>query len=474
MKEDALNPTELLPLNDGVREALLAALDRACERSGGVYGAVAGLDGDTVGPLLADVHPADIADFLESLPRAKRDMFTDVLPQEALGDILIEMDDGAQEHMLATMAPDVVKEVMAELESDDAVDIARQLEDSDETVEDHAEAKKLLADKQQKRLFEYDEGTAGGMMQLELLTALPEQKVKDVLKYLRTESEDLPSNPGTIFVVNDKRKLLGTVSLSRLVRCPPNKELSEIMRENPLTLQPDMAEADVVNMFEKYDIHNVAVTNKRGALLGRITIDDVLDVVMESHDRQTARAAGVEEGEDIFAPIWTTTSKRLPWLIINLFTAVLASLVIAMFQDDIQRLVALAVLMPIVASMGGNAGTQTMTVAVRGLATGKLTWSNALYLLRKEVSIGGLNGLFLGLLLALGTFMFYQDAALAGVIAAATVANHLFAAFAGHLIPIGLKKMKYDPAISSGVLVTTVTDVGGFFVFLGLAAVVLL
>lgn len=474
MKEDALYPQELVPLNESVREALLAALERAGSRSGGVYGAPVGLDGDTIGPLLVGIHPADIADFMESLPRDKRDMLTSALPQEALGDILIELEDGAQEHMLATLDSDVVKEVISELESDDAVDIARQLEDSDETDEDHAEAKKFLSDKQQKRLFEYDADTAGGLMQLELVTALPEQKVKDVLKYLRTEHDNLPGNPGTIFVVNDKRKLLGTVSLSRLVRCPPNKDLTAVMRENPLTLLPDASEADVVNMFEKYDIHNVAVVNKRGALLGRITIDDVLDVVMEGHERQTARAAGVEEGEDIFAPIWATTSKRLPWLIINLFTAVLASLVIAMFQDDIQRLVALAVLMPIVASMGGNAGTQTMTVAVRGLATGKLTWSNALYLLRKEVSIGGLNGVFLGLLLALGTFVFYQDAALAGVIATATVANHLFAAFAGHLIPIMLKKMKYDPAISSGVLVTTVTDVGGFFVFLGLAGLVLL
>lgn len=466
MKEDVLHPADLAPLTEGIREGVLAAIERG--------EAVGQIDTDTLGSLLGGVHPADIADFLESLPRHKRDMVTSALPKEALGDILVEMEDGAQEHLLSTLDDSTKKEVIAELESDDAVDIARQLEESAETEEGHAEAKKLLSDKAQKRLFEYDAGTAGGMMQLEVVTALPDQKVSDVFKYLRSGDDSLPDHPGTIFVITEKRKLLGTISLSRLSQCPPSKILSDVMRENPLSLTPDIAEADVVALFEKYNVHNLAITNKRGALLGRITIDDVLDVVMESHDRQTARAAGIEEGEDIFAPIFTTTGKRLPWLIINLFTAVLASMVIALFQDDIQQLVALAVLMPIVASMGGNAGTQTMTVAVRGLATGKLTWSNAWYLLRKEISIGGLNGLLLGLLLALGTFLFYQNLQLAAVIAVATVANHIFAALAGHLIPIGLKRMKYDPAISSGVLVTTVTDVGGFFVFLGLAALILL
>lgn len=466
MKDTVLHPADLIPLTDGVRESVLAAIERG--------EAVGSIDSDTLGALLVGIHPADIADFLESLPRHKRDLITASLPAEALGDILVELKDGAQEHMLATLDADTKKEVFAELESDDAVEIARQLEESAETHEDHAEAKKLLSDRGQKRLFEYDAGTAGGMMQLEVITALPDQKVSEVFKYLRTAGDDLPHNPGTIFVTNEKRKLLGTVSLSRLTQCPPSKLLQDIMRENALCLTPETPEAEVVALFEKYDVHNLAITNKRGALLGRITIDDVLDVVMESHERQTARAAGVEEGEDIFAPIMTTTSKRLPWLIINLFTAIMASAVIALFQDDIQQLVALAVLMPIVASMGGNAGTQTMTVAVRGLATCKLTWGNALYLLRKEISIGGLNGMFLGFFLAIGTFLFYQNAPLAGVIAAATVTNHLLAALAGHLVPITLKRMGYDPAISSGVLVTTVTDVGGFFVFLGLAALVLL
>lgn len=453
MLEETQNPRSYTELTEKRYEDVLIALEEKPQRLRG---------------LLTPLHPADIADLLERLPQKKREFIVLHIPNTMIGDVLAELEEGVQEHLLSILTPQAVVEAVADLESDDTVDIVQHLE------ERQAEEATESLDKQEKRLLKYDPESAGGLMQLEVLTALPQQKIGDVLRYLRREAGDLPDNPGTVFIINDKRKLLGTVSLARLVQCPLNLRLEEVMREKPVTIPADMPNTDIPSLFEKYDIHNCAVVNRRGQLLGRITIDDVLDVVLEQHERELKRAAGLNEKDDLFAPIWSTTGKRLPWLIINLGTAILASLVIALFQDQIQRLVALAVLMPIVASMGGNAGTQTLTVTVRGLATGHITMKNALLLLAKELFVGSLNGTALALLLAAGVVYIYDDWVLASIIAAATVINHVFAAIAGHLIPLTLKKLRYDPAISSGVLVTTVTDVGGFFVFLGLAALFLL
>lgn len=418
--------------------------------------------------LLANLHPADVADILERLPLKQREALLHAIAKENLPDVISELESGAKEHILSLLPQESVTELLDALESDDAVDVAQILEGQEE-----AEPADSL-DRHEKRLLKYDPHTAGGLMQLEVLTALPHEKVSDILKYMRRNADELPDNPGTVFVVNERRKLMGTISQTRLVQCPLNARLEDVMRQKPLSLRPETPEDEVVRLFEKYDLSNCAVVNSRGALLGRITIDDVLDAVIEAHESELKRSAGLDAAEDLFAPITITTRHRMPWLIINLFTAIAASLVIALFQSDIERMVALAVLMPIIASMGGNAGTQTMTVAVRGLATGQMTMRNAVSLLWKELTVGSLNGTGLGILLALGTLVIYQDAMLSLVIFLATLANHIFAAISGHLIPIFLKKSGYDPAISSGVLVTTVTDVGGFFAFLGLASLLLL
>ena len=424
--------------------------------------------------LLTPLHQADIADLIERLTHKQREILVPHIPRSCLGDILAELDEGPQEHLVGILEPEEVVEAVSELESDDVVDIVQHLEEEDVNDETAAQIVEIAIDKQEKRLLKYAANTAGGLMQLEVVTATPEQKVSDVLRYLRKNYDDLPEDPGTVFVVNDRRKLLGTVSLHRLVACPLNAQLQTVMRENPITFLPDDPEEDVVKGFEKYNFHNCGVVNKRGHLLGRISVDDVLDTVIETHEREMKRAAGLDEREDLFAPVLKTTSQRLPWLVVNVFTAILASMVIAAFQGQIERMVALAVLMPIVASMGGNAGTQTMTVVVRGLATGQITMQNAVALLIKELTVGSLNGIFLAFFIAVGTMVIYQDVWLGLVIFIATIANHVFAAIAGHGIPLALKKLKYDPAVSSGVLVTTVTDVGGFFVFLGLAALLLL
>lgn len=427
---------------------------------------------DALDSMLGNLHQADIADIIERLPREKRAGILGHIPFERVGDVISELEEGAREHVLQLLNPADLKGALDELESDDAADIARTLEEI--APDDGGEAEDYLGDHQLKRLLHYDEDTAGGLMQLEVVTAGPEQTVEQTFDFIRGHEGDMPPKPGTVFVVTPQRKLLGTVSISRLVRVPLAAKLKDVMRADPLFVLPEQGHGEVVSMFEKYDIHNLAVVNKRGQLLGRITIDDVLDVVMDESARQQARAVGLNEDADLFAPVMATSHQRLPWLMVNLLTAIAAAAVIALFEGSIAKLTILAVLMPIVTSMGGNATTQTQTVIIRALALGQITRQNAVELLKKEFLAGGYLGSLLALIMALGTWLLYDQPLLAVVIAVATVANHLFAALGGYFVPMMLKRWGYDPAISTGVLTTTITDVGGFFVFLGLATLLLL
>lgn len=429
-------------------------------------------DHTQLGRLLADVHPADIADLIGRLPRANRQIVVSNIPSEHLGEVIAELDEGVQEHVLQLLHPEEVQLVINNLESDDAADLAQTMEDMAD--DEGPDAEDLLHDPQQKHLLNFEPDTAGGLMQLEVVAGLPTDTVQQSLTFLREHQDELPNNPGTVFVVNRQRKLLGTVSMGRLLKAPLKSTLEETMRRTPLTVQPEVSSDEVVKIFEKYDIHNLAVVNKRNQLLGRITIDDILDVVMADAAYRQSAAAGVDSTQDMFAPAASTALHRLPWLIVNLGTAVLAASVIALFEDSIAKLTTLAVLMPIVASMGGNATTQTQTVIIRGLATGQITRQNAWALFKKEAAAGSYNGTIMALLMALGTWFIYGSGMLALVIALATLANHFIAALGGWLTPLLLKRFNYDPAISTGVITTTFTDVGGFFVFLGLATLLLM
>ncbi len=444
-------------LTDDAYIEILVALDAAPEK---------------LESLLANVYPADISDLIERLPRDHRETILKNIPQEHLAEVVSHLEEGAKEHVLQFLNAEQLATVLTEMESDDAADLAQMIEDISD--DEDADAEDFLQDHQQKHLLEFEPDTAGGLMQLEVAVALPTDTAKQTLDFIREKQNELPENPGTIFVVNKTRKLLGTVSLNRLVKAPLAARLEDVMRREPLTLQPEATADEVIKVFEKYDIHNLAVVNKRGQLLGRITIDDVLDTVMDEAAYRQSAAAGVDSDEDLFAPAITTARSRLPWLVVNLFTAVLAAAVISMFEDSIAKLTTLAVLMPIVASMGGNATTQTQTVIIRGLATGHITRQNAWALFKKEFAAGGFNGTILALLMALGAWALYGSPMLALVIALATLANHGIAAFAGWATPLVLKRYKYDPAISTGVITTTFTDVGGFFVFLSLATLLLL
>lgn len=418
--------------------------------------------------LVDKLHPSDLADLLERLPLEHRENVFQHLPPERMGAVLNEASTGVLESIISDVSKGDLQEAIENLESDEAVDIVRSLE------EDRAEEFVGKLPEEQQELFTYKEDTAGGLMKLEYVSVPADWKIENVLEHMRENQDDMPDMIDTVYVVGYKKKLIGSVALSRLVKLPLDKNMQDVMWENPVSVDPEMDQEEVARLFEKYDIYSCPVINSNGQVLGVIAIDDILDVVVEEHEEDIMRAAGLSEGEDLFAPTAETTRKRFPWLFVNLLTAILASFVIAMFEDQIEKLVVLAVLMPIVASMGGNAGTQTMTVAVRGLAMKQLTFQNALALMKKEVQVGGFNGVLLAFLLALGVVVIYGDYALGAVICAATIANHLLAAFAGIAIPIYLEKFGKDPAVSSGVLLTTVTDVGGFFIFLGLAAIFLI
>ncbi|MBI1362691.1 MAG: magnesium transporter [Proteobacteria bacterium] len=442
-------------LTEPIYEAVLKALDEEPAR----------LD-----VLLTLLHPSDIADLLERLPIRNRPEVLHRVPHEVLADVIANVSYGVQENLLEEMTEDEVKNVLTNLDSDDVADIVQNMDDNlaDQTLE--------IIPEIQQALLNYPEDTAGGIMQLEVISVPKSWTVDKLLVHLRQKAKDdsLPERFSTVCITDHTRKLLGTINLSRLVRIQPKELLGDVMRTDPVTVQPEATEKDVAQLFEKYDLFNCPVVDKNNRLLGVITIDDVLDVMMELHEKEIMQAAGLEEGEDLFAPLARTTQKRLPWLVINLFTAILASSVIALFEDAIAKVVALAVLMPIVASMGGNAGTQTMTVTVRGLAMRQITKNNTTILLRKELLVGTLNGLVLGILLGGGTFLVYRDPMMSIVICSAAIFAHFFAALAGITIPVILSRMKKDPAVSSGVFVTTVTDVVGFFAFLGLASLLLL
>ena len=418
--------------------------------------------------LLSKLHPSDIADFLERLPLGERHAAVNHIPKDLMGDVLASVNDGVRESLFEDFSQEELVEALSTLESDEIIDIVQDLpeEQAEETI-------KSITDGSHE-LLEYAEDTAGGIMHLEYL-ALPENIiVSDALKYMRENSDLIPQDIDSVYVINKNNKLLGSITVSRLVRLNLKAKLEDEIWEDSVTVNPEMDQEDVAHLFEKYDMHSCAVVDEEHRLLGVIAVDDILDVIMEEHEEDIMRAAGLTEGADLFAPMIDTTRRRLPWLLVNLFTAILASLVIAQFEAEIDKLVALAVLMPIVASMGGNAGTQTLTVVVRGLGLKQITMQNALSLLKKEFIVGGFNGMLLALLLAGGTIAFYGNVMLGVVICIATIANHFLAAVAGLVIPLFLEKIGKDPAISSGVLLTTVTDVCGFFVFLGLAALLLL
>jgi magnesium transporter len=317
-------------------------------------------------------------------------------------------------------------------------------------------------------VLQYPEDTAGGLMNTDIITVRPDITIDTVLRYLRRH-EEMPDTTDNIFVVTRKDRYIGLLPITRMLVSDPNIEIRDIMDTEVEAIEADLDDSEVANLFERHDWVSAPVINKQGRILGRITIDDVVDVIREDADHSLMRMAGLDEDEDTFAPVLKTSRRRAVWLGINLLTALLASFMIGLFQDTIEQVVALAILMPIVASMGGIAGSQALTLVIRGQALGHVERSNIAYLLNREVIVGAINGTLWALVVASIASWWFGDMTIGFIIAIAMIINLVIAAISGTSLPVILKAMHIDPALAGGVILTTITDVVGFCAFLGLA-----
>ncbi len=421
--------------------------------------------------LFEPLHPADIADLLEQMSHGERAALLLIWSQGIDGEVLSELDEGIREDVIELLPAPVLAEAVRDLESDDVVDLLEDLE------QDQQDAILSVLDEADRAAVQdalnYPEYSAGRLMQREVVRVPDFWTVGQTIDYLRADTTDLPDQFYHVILVDPRMKPVGNVTLGRILSTQRQVPLKDIVEETYRVIPATQPEADVAYAFNQYHLISAPVVDDDGRLVGVITIDDAMAVLDEEAEEDILRLAGVGEGS-LSDRVFETTKQRFPWLFVNLITAILASLVISQFEDTIAQFVALAVLMPIVASMGGNAGTQSLTVAVRAIATKDLTGSNLMRVVMREAGVGLINGLvFAAVMGAVGLFWF-GSAALGGVIAIAMVINLVIAGLAGILIPVVLDRLEIDPALASGAFVTTVTDVVGFFAFLGLAATVLL
>ncbi len=431
-----------------------------------VADAITAVDSAALRALVDDLHESDLGDVLQALPAENRATLIRILGEDFDWMALTEVDEAVRNAILDVIPNAQISEVVRELESDDAVEI---LEDLDATDRDEILAAMPLADRiALERSLEYPEDSAGRLMTTNFIAVPPFWTVGQTIDFMR-EDERLPEEFTELYVVDPRFAFLGTVPLDRLLRTKRPVPIGEIMGEISHSVDAHDDQEDVARLFERYNLLSVGVVDETDRLVGVITVDDIVDVIEEEADEDIKRLAGVGD-EEISDSFVSTVRSRFVWLLVNLGTAVLASVVIALFDATIQEMVALAVLMPIVASMGGNAGTQTMTVTVRALATREIETTQTLRLISREGLVGLANGLLFAVIISVVATVWFGNFQLGLIIAAAMVINMISAGLAGILIPLTLEKTGADPAVASSVFVTTVTDVVGFFAFLGLAA----
>ena len=425
-------------------------------------------DGDDEGAraLVEPLHPADIADLFELTPQEDRAALARAVTDLLGGDVFAEMNDYVREDLIDALEPHQVADLASELDTDDAVAI---IEDMDED-EQRAVLRALDPDDRAaiEEALSYAEESAGRLMQRELIAVPEHWTVGDAIDYLRGH-EELTTDFWEIFVVDPAHKPIGTCQLSWMLRTPRGIAIADVMKREQTLIPVDMDQEEVALRFQKYALISAAVVDHGGRLVGMITVDDIVHIISEEAGEDTLRLAGAGDG-DINEPIRLTVRTRFTWLVVNLGTAMVASSVVGLFQGTIASFALLAVLMPIVSGMGGNAGTQTLAVVVRALATNQLTSSNTKRMIGREFRIATANGVMLGTLIGLGTYVIFRNSDLSIVIAAAMLTNNITAGLAGVLVPITLDKFRIDPAVSSAVFVTTMTDTMGFFSFLGLAS----
>jgi len=427
-------------------------------------------DAERLRELLAALHPADVADLMGFLSAGDREEVLAHLDPEALADILSELDPEIREELLELLPPEILAKALGEMESDDAVDVVEDLEDD-------MRVQVLAAMPEGERTaietsLAYEEETAGRLMQREVVWAPQFWNVGQTIDRFLTDSEDMPELFFDIYVVDPSHKPVGGIPLSHLLRAPRETPLAQIME--PLTEIPvEMDQEEVAYIFNKYHLISAPVIEPGGRLVGQITVDDIVGVIQEESEADILALAGVSDaGRD--AGVFGIVRSRLPWLILNLVTETVAVSVIGVFQDAIAKVIALAVLMPIVSSLGGNAGTQALTVAVRALSSRELNSANARRIVIRELVVGLFNGLALALVMGLAVYAFYHDDRLAWTMGLAIIANLFVASLAGILAPIVLERFGRDPAVSSSVLVTFATDFMGFLALLGIASLILL
>ena len=416
--------------------------------------------------LLASLHPAETAHLIESLPPHERRICWPVINPDLRGEVLSYIGDDVRADLMTSMDTADLINATEDLDADDVADILQDLPD-------HVMREVLRAmDSQHRRRIEtilaYEEDTAGGLMNTDVVTIRSDLTLEVVLRYLRMLN-GLPENTDSLYVVDHKDKYLGTLALSQIVSRSRSLTVNNVMSHQVDAIPASMDDRDVAHRFEKHNLISAPVVDKDNRLLGRITIDDVVDVIRDEAEHSMLSMAGLSEDEDTFAPVKKSVHRRSLWLGVNLLTAFLASWAIGLFDTTLEKQVALAILMPIVASMGGVAGSQTLTLVIRSMALGQLNDKNQRWLLRKEIAVGAINGFLWAIAIAIVTIIWFNSFALGVLIGSAIIINLVAAALAGVTIPIALQKFGIDPALSGSVLLTTVTDVVGFVAFLGFA-----
>jgi magnesium transporter len=421
--------------------------------------------------LLINLHPAEIAELMESFPHGPREILWKLVDPDDRGETLVHVNDEVRAGLIEEMK---THDLVAATDGLDADDLADLLKDLPGAV--IQEVLRSMDEQNRERLvavLHYPEDSAGGIMNVDTVTVRADVSIDVVLRYLRLYKE-IPATTDTLFIVDRTGRYKGLLPLTTLLTSDPELLVADVMNREVAPIPASMADDEVARLFENHDLLSAPVIDETDRLLGRITIDDVVDVIREDADHSLLSMAGLDEEDDTFAPIVTSARRRAVWLGINLFTAFLASWVIGLFQATLEQVVALAVLMPIVASMGGIAGSQTLIIVIRGLALGKVGKTNARWLMYKELAVTALNGLGWSLVVAVIATLWFQDKAIGLIIAAALIINLVCAAVSGLSIPFILKRMNIDPAHAGTVLLTTVTDVVGFMTFLGLGTIFLL
>jgi len=423
------------------------------------------------GRMVNSLHPSEVARLLESLPRKKRALLWELVGSEIEGDVLVEVSDEVRDGLIEGMQ---IADLIAATEGMEVDDLADLLIDLPEAVtqevlqsldkQDHERVKQVLA---------YDEESAGGLMNVDIVTIRPDVTLEVVTRYLRMVGE-ITDGTDSIFVVSRDDSYIGSLFLSRLLTGDPDEMVANVMSTDTTPIPANTPSTQVVWEFENRDLLSAPVVDDDFRVLGRITVDDVVDVIRDEAEHSLMSAAGLGEEDDMFAPVFQSAARRALWLGVNLATAFVAAGVVEQFQTTLDKVVLLAVLMPVVPSMGGVAGTQSLTIITRAIALGQINRSNAAWILRKELMVGVLNGIGWAIVVSLATFMWFEEWIIGGIIGAAMIINLFVAALAGFSIPLILKRLNIDPALGGGVVLTTVTDVIGYSAFLGLGAAFLL